>query len=179
MTQTFPPPPPGATVLVGAWAPALFVEALVPAPAAAGLGLVCGLKRLPIAESGFAGEAEGEGVGDAILVFFWRLAAGELAAEGEAPLEAAADGEAEAAGDAAVFAADFFSRWRFVGDAEASGEALGLGDCARAKEAVAEPTATTSRRCFKRTGKLKRRKGKVGRRNVGSLRKAGTQEAGF
>lgn len=137
LTQTSPCPPPGAGVaLVAA------VDAFVVLP---GVGLVFGLNREPIAETGFPGVAEAAGVGDdaAVVFLLVRCSAGDgaglddglasaflreraLLGDGEAELSAAGEGLASA-----------FLRC-LAGEEDAPGDALGAGDCAFIAQAPAK-----------------------------------------
>lgn len=113
----------------------------------------------PILDRGFAGEALGAGVAEAIAAasFLRDRLLGEAEGEGLIPAEAeglasaflrerlAGDAEALAEGEGEVAASVFFLERGAFGEAEPSGE----GDCAKAK--LAPVTAqTTSRRMFLR-----------------------------
>ena len=116
LTQTFPFPPEDAGVVVTAvGCDELGVVGLLP-----GVGLDFGLKRLPSADKGFDGDADGllEGTGVA-EIFLDRRGLGEAA--GDPLLEAAAG---EAVGAPCVAGAAAFLWLRFAGE----GEALGDGD---------------------------------------------------
>jgi len=99
----------------------VFGAGVLTEPPAPGLGLAFGLKRLPIAESGFEGEADATGEGEAVAAAFFLL----RRCLGDAEGEAAADAALLAAGDGEAAA---FLWLRFAGDAEEAGEGLGDGD---------------------------------------------------
>jgi hypothetical protein len=133
LTHTLPPPPPGATLALGV--PAVEAEVLVVAPEAAGLPAVLGLNRLPIADSGFAGDAVADGAGDGDASFVLREC---FALAGLADAPATGDSAAEAAGVGDASFAFLRERFAFAGLADASGvadspaAAVGLGDASLA-----------------------------------------------
>lgn len=132
LTHTLPPPPPGATLALGV--AAVEAEVLPVAPAAAGLPAVLGLNRLPIADSGFAGDAAADGAGDGDASFGLREC---FALAGLADAPAAGDWVAEALGAGDASFAFLRERLAFPGLADASGAdsaavAAGLGDASLA-----------------------------------------------